>query len=116
MKSKRVPNLDLVRAVAIFMVLIYHTVQWLPARPPVIWFLSRPGQYGVELFFALSGFLVGGLYLNEFSAKGSVDTGRFILRRITRTVPPYLLTLVPAFLGSYLFENEYFRWEYLLFF
>jgi peptidoglycan/LPS O-acetylase OafA/YrhL len=116
MKSKRIPNLDLIRAAAIVMVLIYHTVQWLPAKHQVISFLSQPGQYGVELFFALSGFLVGGLYFNEFSAKGSVDTGRFILRRVTRTVPPYLLALAPAFLGSYLFENEYFRWEYLLFF
>lgn len=115
MKSKRIPNLDLIRAAAIVMVLFYHTVQWLPAKPQVISFLSQPGQYGVELFFALSGFLVGGLYFNEFLARSSVDTGRFILRRVTRTIPPYLLALAPSFLGSYLFENEYFRWEYLLF-
>jgi peptidoglycan/LPS O-acetylase OafA/YrhL len=116
MKSKRIPNLDLIRAIAIVMVLIYHTVQRIPIKPDIVSFLSQPGQYGVELFFVLSGFLVGGLYFNELLEKGSVEVCRFVLRRVTRTVPPYFLALAPAFLGSYLFENEPFRWEYLLFF
>ena len=115
MASKRIPNLDLIRGAAIAMVLVFHSVQFLPSKPGLIWALSKPGHFGVELFFVLSGYLIGTLYFRELAATGSIDTGRFILRRITRTAPPYLLALAPAFLGSYLFEKEHFHWEYLAF-
>jgi peptidoglycan/LPS O-acetylase OafA/YrhL len=115
MASSRIPNLDLIRGTAIAMVLVFHSVQFLPSKPGLIWALSKPGHYGVELFFVLSGYLIGILYFRELASTGSVDTERFILRRITRTIPPYLLALAPAFLGSYIFEKEHFRWEYLLF-
>lgn len=115
MASSRIPNLDLIRGTAIAMVLVFHSVQFLPSKPEWIWALSKPGHYGVELFFVLSGYLIGTLYFRELDTTGSVDTGRFILRRITRTIPPYLLALAPAFLGSFFFEKEHFRWEYLVF-
>lgn len=97
------------------MVVAYHVVQWLPMKPKWLVFLSQPGQYGVNLFFALSGFLVGGLYFREKITSVSVDKTRFILRRITRTVPVYLIALAVSFLGSALFEGEKFEWRYLVF-
>jgi peptidoglycan/LPS O-acetylase OafA/YrhL len=113
--AKRIPNLDLVRAVAILMVVAYHVVQWLPVKPKWLVFLSTPGQYGVNLFFALSGFLVGSLYFREKQNFDSVDKTRFILRRVTRTVPAYLIALGISFAGSSIFEGEKFEWRYLLF-
>jgi peptidoglycan/LPS O-acetylase OafA/YrhL len=53
--AKRIPNLDLVRAVAILMVVTYHVVQWLPVKLKWLVFLSTPGQYGVNLlWFSIS--------------------------------------------------------------
>ena len=49
--AKRIPNLDLVRAVAILMVVAYHVVQWLPVKPKWLVFLSTPRHYGVNLFW-----------------------------------------------------------------
>jgi peptidoglycan/LPS O-acetylase OafA/YrhL len=115
MNSVRVSNLDLVRAAAIVMVLFFHTVEWLPVHPAFIDFLVEPGKFGVDLFFVLSGLLVGRLFLNEHLANGCVDTRRFILRRVTRTFPLYLLILIPVLLGSCLLKKESFHWEYFLF-
>ena len=65
-----IPNLDLIRAAAIIMVVVYHTVQWLPSKPEWVLLLSEPGKYGVNLFFALSGFLVE---VSTFRKWASVD-------------------------------------------
>jgi hypothetical protein len=97
------------------MVLVFHSVQFLPSQPGLIWALSKPGHHGVALFFVLSGHLIGILYLRELAANGYGDAERFILRRKTRTIPPYPPTLAPAFPGSYFLEKEHFHWEHLLF-
>ena len=113
--DKIIPDLDLIRATAILMVVGYHVVQWLPAKPKWLLLLTNPGQYGVNLFFALSGFLVGSLYFRERMKYGNVDKSRFILKLITRTVPIYLIALAISFLGSRIFEGEAFEWTYLIF-
>jgi len=113
--SARIPNLDLLRAIAILMVVVYHVVQWLPVKPKWIELVSAPGEYGVNLFFALSGFLVGGLYFRERGTFGSVQKLQFILRRVTRTVPVYLLALAASFAGANFFTGERFSFLYLLF-
>jgi len=113
--DKIIPDLDLIGATAILMVVGYHVVQWLPAKPQWLLMVTNPGQYGVNLFFALSGFLVGSLYFRERMKYGNVDKSRFILKLITRTVPIYLIALAISFLGSRIFEGEAFEWTYLIF-
>jgi peptidoglycan/LPS O-acetylase OafA/YrhL len=84
--DSRIFGLDLVRAVAILLVLASHLVDG----------LEPLGILGVELFFVLSGFLVGGIFLkvrlNEdpFSLSALV---RFWRRRWWRTLPNYFLFL-----------------------
>lgn len=91
MRSKsRNFGLDGVRAMAITMVLLSHYVA--PLR--------RLGVYGVELFFVLSGYLIGGILYRQFSSAASVrfgDLWLFWRRRWYRTLPLYFLFIALAF-------------------
>jgi peptidoglycan/LPS O-acetylase OafA/YrhL len=92
----RVFGLDLARAVAILLVLVGHDVSavgdWTGHRAPM--WVSLAGPFGVELFFALSGLLIGGLLL-ESVARGAdwAGVGVFLVRRWMRTLPLYYLWL-----------------------
>lgn len=94
----RVLGLDVARALAILMVLVAHT--------PFFWFsmglltpelsavCTVPGVLGVELFFALSGFLIGDLLLRDAAAPTWRGIGVFFLRRWLRTLPAYYAVLL----------------------
>ena len=63
----RIPELDGLRGLAIFMVLICH--YFVPVGAEHSWFVrfgyvTHLGTNGVDLFFVLSGFLIGGILLN----------------------------------------------------
>lgn len=111
-KLKHLPNLDFLRAIAILMVLFLHITANFSTKLNVY---SGFGKYGVELFFVLSGFLVGCLFFNEKHVKGSVNISNFILRRVSRTLPPYFIVLIPAFLSVYIFKEQDFNFKYLFF-
>jgi peptidoglycan/LPS O-acetylase OafA/YrhL len=51
--------------------------------------LSAHGDLGVNLFFAISGFLICGLLLKEYESNGGINLRRFYLRRCFRILPPY---------------------------
>jgi peptidoglycan/LPS O-acetylase OafA/YrhL len=71
------PGLDGLRALAVAGVVLYHAEPgWLPG-----------GYLGVDLFFVLSGFLITSLLLAERDRTGTVDLGRFWLRRARRLLP-----------------------------
>jgi peptidoglycan/LPS O-acetylase OafA/YrhL len=88
--DKRNWGLDLMRALAIFGVFYGHFREHM--RPDTIWpkTLIVPGLMGVELFYVLSGFLIGGILVREFD-KGRLHhiSGlfRFYTRRWFRTLP-----------------------------
>jgi peptidoglycan/LPS O-acetylase OafA/YrhL len=89
-------GLDLLRALAILLVMISHygnnVGYWFHYRPPQRFFFA--GDLGVELFFALSGFLIGLLLIrlaeHQPTARGF---GIFMVRRWMRTLPLYFLWL-----------------------
>ena len=110
-------NLDVVRAAAISMVVLAHTAVMSPVRRPTALTFSWIGQFGVDLFFVLSGWLIGGLFWKEWVKEGAVRWPRFFFRRALRTVPPYLVALPCAWIAVRLFapERSRFDWGYLLF-
>jgi peptidoglycan/LPS O-acetylase OafA/YrhL len=85
--------LDVLRAVAVLLVLGRHLQPCPPELSPVLHVLTltwiRGGWIGVDLFFVLSGFLVSGLLFQEFRASGRVSAGRFLIRRGFKIYPAF---------------------------
>ncbi len=94
--SRRIPELDGLRGVAIGMVVFMHYVGLaLVANPPaplgIVRVLTRPFWSAVDLFFVLSGFLIGGNLLDSRDSPNYFST--FYIRRFSRVLPVYLLFL-----------------------
>lgn len=118
-KNPRIFGLDLMRAIAILMVLSSH-ILWIypPMSNSLVTIFHWFGYLGVEVFFILSGFLIGGILLklfiqNEFSLKTILW---FLKRRWYRTLPNYylvlLLNLLIAVLIGYTVVDA---WKYFFF-
>lgn len=113
--NTRYPVLDLVRALAVGMIILCHSIQMLPSAPSFIRSFGRMGQYGIDVFFVLSGFLVGQLFWKESFSRGKVDLVRFYMRRAMRTMPPYFVALLLSYSVVLLQRNQVFYWQYLVF-
>ncbi|WP_390623697.1 acyltransferase family protein [Telmatocola sphagniphila] len=81
-----IPALDGLRAVAACLVLIHHGSY---GRLPGGWI-------GVDLFFALSGYLITGILAAELSRTGRIRFGRFYIRRVLRLLPALIATVLLA--------------------
>src|SRR3954451_16552822 len=110
----RRPDLDVVRGLAIVLALGWHfNHRWSgnAVLDAVQWPGHMFGWAGVDLFFVLSGFLMGRLVLGEHTRTGGFDGRRFTVRRILKLWPVlYLFLAVHALfgaepLGSYLWQN-----------
>ncbi|MFP5378144.1 MAG: acyltransferase family protein [Acidimicrobiia bacterium] len=90
-RAKRNLQLDVMRGVAILLVIGRHLDLENPSGPlgGVSWLWHRIGWIGVDLFFVLSGFLIGGLLLSELDRHGRLDVRRFLVRRGLKLYPPY---------------------------
>jgi len=84
--------LDILRAVAVFLVLLRHAhIYTDPKIPlaPLAAFFSRGGWIGVDLFFVLSGFLIAQLLFKEHKTFGHISYRTFLIRRGFKIYPPY---------------------------
>ncbi len=95
---KRNLQLDLLRGIAVVLVFGRHLE--IPRPDGVLGGLSEvwfhTGWLGVDLFFVLSGFLIGGLLITELKRHGTLDIGRFLVRRGLKIYPAYLALLLYA--------------------
>jgi peptidoglycan/LPS O-acetylase OafA/YrhL len=91
---ERQPGLDLLRALAIVIVVIYHTGIFGFALPHD-W--HRFGWIGVDLFFVLSGYLIGGQLLASLARGQGIHFPRFFARRALRILPAYFVVLAIYF-------------------
>lgn len=85
--TPQLPGLDGLRALAILPVVWHH------ATPRLLPGILGKGAVGVDLFFALSGFLITTLLLRERRATGGVRLGAFYARRSLRIFPLYYVVL-----------------------
>ncbi|MGB8481618.1 MAG: acyltransferase [Acidobacteriaceae bacterium] len=99
---KRLDGVDLIRGLAILFVLMNHVnMQLLFARVPytqglpkqLIYSLVWNGQFGVQMFFAVSGFLITSTTLRRWGSPANVRPRDFYLLRFARIAPLLLLLL-----------------------
>ena len=102
--SQRLPGLDGLRAIAVSFVLFAHVLAsdgWVESE----WMFQIErifsGLLGVQIFFAISGFIITLLLLREKRNTGTISLKQFWLRRALRILPPALaFLLILQMLGS----------------
>lgn len=97
----RMPGLDLLRSIAIVWVMLFHSFVVGGLGEQWAW-LSHFGWMGVDLFFVLSGFLIGSQVLRALHDDGRMPWKDFYRRRAFRILPAFLVVLLlyvwwPAF-------------------
>jgi peptidoglycan/LPS O-acetylase OafA/YrhL len=93
------PELDALRGLAVASVVVYH-VGRLVWQEEQGWLL--PGGFvGVDLFFALSGFLITALLLGEHHKRGRIDLVGFLRRRALRLVPALAVMMAALVVVSF---------------
>jgi peptidoglycan/LPS O-acetylase OafA/YrhL len=96
--DNRYPSLHGLRVIAIISVVQFH-VTWIFAGEQGIridseWTASSLTVFfGMDLFFILSGFLIGSILLRSIETQGTQNLKRFYIRRISRTFPSYYVVL-----------------------
>jgi peptidoglycan/LPS O-acetylase OafA/YrhL len=110
---KKVAELDGIRGLAIAMVVFWHhfcslPLDVIPGTPvgylykATSWFWS-----GVDLFFVLSGFLIGGILLEHRAARNFLSV--FYIKRASRIIPAYSLLLIGYFTLRELLDHDRFE-------
>lgn len=93
---RRLPSLDGWRFLSIFFVLVGHSKK-VVGFPPFLdpWVRWLPdGDFGVEFFFLISGFLITYLLLKEKNKTGTISLSGFYIRRCLRILPAYACYLI----------------------
>lgn len=102
--QQRIYYLDVLRALAIMLVFTGHTVLSY-GSPSYIAGLEFGGT-GVDLFFLLSGWLIGSQLFSEQQKTSNIDIKRFWVRRWMRTMPAYFAVLFVTLTQLYLTKDS----------
>lgn len=116
-KSLNIRNhgLDTLRSVAIILVFLFHYSSF--CSQPVFGTLGRVGWAGVDLFFVLSGYLIGNQIFSILLTQQYFSLKIFYFRRLLRTLPNYLFILGLYFIIP-LFREQHLTtpiWKFLTF-
>jgi peptidoglycan/LPS O-acetylase OafA/YrhL len=102
--SEKFNGLDLLRALAIIMVLLYHYRMF--GHPEWVDDYARFGWTGVDLFFVLSGFLISKQLFQQIKSANEIRLKDFYIKRFFRIIPPYLIVLAVYFTFPFFRERE----------
>jgi peptidoglycan/LPS O-acetylase OafA/YrhL len=116
------PELDGLRFYAFLGVFVYHTLPQQPAfyrslhlPLPSLWAaVPRSGASGVDLFFALSAFLITALLLRERQQTGGISLRLFYVRRSLRIWPLYFLVLAVGVVLAHTVPGQSLPWYYVV--
>lgn len=100
----RLHGLDTLRALAVSLVVLHHYVLFVSGSDTFGW-VGRIGWAGVDLFFALSGYLIGNQIFKAMKSGAGFSLKHFYARRLLRTLPNFYVVLAlyflwPAFRGD----------------
>lgn len=114
--ARRIHGLDTLRALAVTLVVLHHYVLFVSDAPTFGW-VGEIGWAGVDLFFALSGYLIGNQIFAGLRHPNGFSLRHFYARRLLRTLPNFwavlaLYALWPAFRGDAPLLS---LWRYLTF-
>src|SRR4051812_39872913 len=85
--GNRIPELDGLRGLAIAAVMCFHAALYFPVQAGTIRSLMLFGWSGVDLFFVVSGFLIGGILVDHRESRNYFSA--FYARRFFRIIPLY---------------------------
>ncbi len=96
-KTRYMPGLDGLRAIAVIAVIIYHL------NPQML----SGGFLGVDTFFVISGFLITSLLIHEYNETGRIDLKNFWIRRFKRLIPAvvFLLMVLVSYMSVFHLER-----------
>ena len=101
----RLAGLDTLRALAVTLVVLHHYTLFVTRDDTTFGWVGAMGWAGVDLFFALSGYLIGRQIFAALADPRGLSLGRFYARRLLRTLPNFyvvvaLYFLLPGFRGD----------------
>lgn len=94
----RLAGLDTLRALAVTMVVLHHYTLFVTGDDHTFGWFGRMGWAGVDLFFALSGYLIGRQIFAAMADPRGLSLGRFYVRRLLRTLPNFYVVVALYFL------------------
>lgn len=109
MSESRIPSLDGWRGISIILVVLGHQMNIFRSgltHNPAFLNIFELHNYGVQVFFVLSGFLITNLLINENNKYGAISLHNFYMRRLFRIIPAYFTFLITVFILSLFFHNH----------
>ena len=118
--------IDGIRAIAILWVIVFHswlfqlnlfleTSQEVVKNKFLVW-ISR-GDLAVDLFFVISGFLIGSMLFKEYKRNSKLNFKKFYIRRFFRLIPVYIFAMIIGiyFLKGTVLDTWHLSWANLFY-
>lgn len=96
--TRRINGLDTLRALAVTLVVLHHYTLFVTRDAHTFGWIGQMGWAGVDLFFALSGYLIGRQIFAALADPRGLSLGRFYARRLLRTLPNFYVVVALYFL------------------